>query len=43
MNILFLTQSKTLAVFYDVMRAIREKADVKEVGFYLATLVALVI
>ena len=36
MNLLFLTQSKSLAVFYDVMYAIGERTDLGKVVFYLA-------
>lgn len=36
MNILFLTQSETLSVFFDVAMAIRDKTGLSKVGFYVA-------
>jgi hypothetical protein len=36
MNFLFLTQSKTLEVFYRVMRALDGRTDLGKVGFYIA-------
>jgi hypothetical protein len=36
LNILFLTQSKTLSVFYDIVSTLRKRAEVERVGFYIA-------
>jgi hypothetical protein len=36
LNILFLTQGKSLSVFYDVARSIGKKANLGKVGFYIA-------
>lgn len=36
MNIIFLTQSKTLSLFYDLMQNLREKIEIEKVGFYIA-------
>ncbi len=36
MNILFLTQSKTLSVFFDVALAAEKSASTDKVGFYIA-------
>ena len=36
MNVLFMTQSSTLSVFYDLMRAMRDAASLERIGFYAA-------
>ncbi len=36
MNALFMTQSKSLEMFYDVMRAMNKSSALDKVGFYVA-------
>lgn len=36
MNALFFTQSSTLKVYYDILQAMRQKASIEKVGFYIS-------
>lgn len=36
MNVIFLTQSNTLSLFYNLLKTFREKTEVDKVGFYIA-------